>query len=141
MSDEHEKGGFIKGTSHQDCDPKRELTTSVLLIEDETLIRMAIADELRDHGYRVVEGNSAEEGRQVMLADEPISVVITDINLPGASGLNFALWIRKEFPDVNIVTMSGVHEHSAMASAFGHFLAKPFRVEHLIRILKKLEPA
>jgi DNA-binding response OmpR family regulator len=111
--------------------------TSILLVEDDALVRMSIADELRDQGYRVVEGSSAEEGRRFMLADEPISLIVTDVNLPGVSGLDFATWVRREFPDVHLVLMSGRHEHGDEASSLGTFLPKPFALETLANVIGK----
>jgi CheY-like chemotaxis protein len=113
----------------------------VLLIEDEPLVRMYIAEELREEGYRVVEASSAEEARQIMLADEPIAVVVSDITLPGITGLEFAAWLRKEFPDVKMILISALHEHAPAAEAFGEFLSKPFRIERLVALVRLLQPA
>src|SRR3569623_172612 len=110
-------------TPPEDDSLRRKPPVSVLLIEDEALVRMVIGDELRDLNYRVVEAASAEEARQIMLADEPISLVITDINLPATSGLDFSAWVRREFPDVKIVLISGRHEYAVAAKALGRLLA------------------
>lgn len=112
----------------------------MLLIEDEPLIRMTIAEDIREAGYRVLEASTAEEGRQFMLADEPVTVVVTDVNLPGIDGIAFGRWILKEFPDVRIVLTSGIHENAVSARDVGEFLAKPFRTAELVALLRRFAP-
>ena len=57
---------------------------TVLVVEDEVLIRMAIADYLRDCGYRVVEAGNSHEAVRVLKTDVYIDVVFTDVHMPGS---------------------------------------------------------
>jgi DNA-binding NtrC family response regulator len=77
----------------------------VLVVEDEVLVRMAIAQYLRDCGYRVIEAVNGEEAMTV-LADEAagVDVVFTDIEMPGAvDGFGLAKWIRERRPGVDVI--------------------------------------
>ncbi len=112
--------------------------STILVVEDDILIRMAAADHLRDAGHRVLEAADAEEARTLLRASEPIEVVFSDINMPGMDGIRLALWIAKEFPDVKVVLTSGDLRNAAAAGAVTHFLAKPYDLETLSRLIKQL---
>ncbi|GAB2178682.1 response regulator [Dongia sp. agr-C8] len=112
--------------------------STVLVVEDDILIRMAAADHLRDSGYRVLEAADAEEARTLLRASEPIEVVFSDINMPGMDGIKLALWIAKEFPDVKVVLTSGDPRNAAAARAVTHFLEKPYDLDMLGRLMKQL---
>ncbi|MBE7213116.1 MAG: response regulator, partial [Gluconacetobacter diazotrophicus] len=79
---------------------------TVLLVEDDALIRMASADMLRDAGLDVVEADSAEHAETVLAAG-PVSVLVTDINLPGRSGPELAARARQLHPAIGVVFASG----------------------------------
>jgi CheY-like chemotaxis protein len=78
----------------------------VLLVEDDPLIRMASAAMLSDAGFTVIEAGSAEEASQQALRHHP-AVVVTDINLPGASGTELAAMLRSRVHDLPMVFASG----------------------------------
>jgi len=68
----------------------------VLVVEDEILIRAAVAEYLRISGYTVVEAAGATEAIAVFVSGEPIDVVMCDVDLPGPmDGLNLARWINR----------------------------------------------
>ncbi|WP_206684240.1 hybrid sensor histidine kinase/response regulator [Teichococcus aerophilus] len=78
----------------------------VLLVEDDALIRGNSAEMLRDAGFTVIEAGSAEEGAKA-LKDAAIDVIVTDINLPGASGAELVAHARAARSDIGIVFASG----------------------------------
>ncbi len=112
--------------------------STILVVEDEILTRMAAADHLRDCGYRILEAANAEEARTLLRAAEPIEIVFSDINMPGMDGISLAQWIMKEFPDVKVVLTSGDLNNATAASAAAHFLAKPYDLNTLGRLIKGL---
>jgi CheY-like chemotaxis protein len=73
---------------------------TVLVVEDEVLVRLAIAEYLRDCGYRVIEASSADEAILVLQQPElTIDVVFTDIEMPGPmDGFGLAQWTRTNRP-------------------------------------------
>jgi len=78
---------------------------TILIVEDEVLIRMAIAQYLRDCGYRVIEAASGDEALTVLqhLATR-IDVVFSDIEMPGSvDGFGLSKWIRDNRPGLEVV--------------------------------------
>jgi len=100
-------------------DTPPEAPPTVLVVEDEVLIRLAIADYLRACGWRVLEAGSAEEAIRVLLAtDVAVDVVFSDVQMPGAmDGFGLAQWIRANRPDVRVLLTSGAPP--AMAAGAG----------------------
>lgn len=71
---------------------------TVLVVEDDVLVRIDTAEHLRRRGYRVVEAQTADEAVLVIQAGESVMVVFSDIPLPGSlGGLSFAVWLRANF--------------------------------------------
>lgn len=59
---------------------------TVLVVEDEVLIRLLIADELRNQGIHVLEASNADEALTILESELSIEVLFTDIRMPGAAG-------------------------------------------------------
>ena len=90
---------------------------TVLVVEDDVLVRLVIAGYLRECGYRVVEAANAEEALRLLQRDDVrIDVVLTDVEMPGAmDGFALARWLRRERPDVEVV-MAGTPARAADAA-------------------------
>jgi DNA-binding NtrC family response regulator len=78
---------------------------TILIVEDEVLVRWAIADYLQDCGFKVLSASSAEEAidalRQYALE---IDIVFSDVRMPGPmDGFGLAAWIRKHRPEVAVI--------------------------------------
>jgi DNA-binding NtrC family response regulator len=84
---------------------KPEATETILVVEDDVLIRMPIAQYLRDCGYRVIEAVNADEAMTVLLhRDTVVDIVFSDIEMPGSiDGFGLAKWIREHRPGTEIV--------------------------------------
>jgi CheY-like chemotaxis protein len=110
----------------------------ILVVEDEILIRAAVAEYLRNSGYMVVEAADAAEAIAVFTSGEPIDVVMCDVEMPGTmDGLGLARWINRCHPTVPVLLTSG----RGVAIATGKkpcelFIAKPYRLEALAKRLK-----
>ncbi len=128
------------GGANSELHPKNgaHRKSTILVVEDDILIRMAAADHLRDSGHRVLEAADAEEARTLLRASEPIELVFSDVNMNGMDGIRLALWIAKEFPDVKVVLTSGDLRNAAAARAVTHFLEKPYDLDHLGRLIQQL---
>jgi PAS domain S-box-containing protein len=85
----------------------RSAPLRVLLVEDEPLIAMSVADMLSAHGYRVVEARNAAAAQAAFNGAEPIDVVLTDLGLPDMDGEDLAQWFRNQRPGVPIVFSTG----------------------------------
>jgi DNA-binding NtrC family response regulator len=82
-----------------------EAQETILVVEDDVLIRMPIAQYLRDCGYRVIEAVSADEAMSVLLHRETmIDVVFSDIEMPGSvDGFGLAKWIREHRSGMDVI--------------------------------------
>ncbi|MGQ0533050.1 MAG: response regulator transcription factor [Caulobacteraceae bacterium] len=81
----------------------------VLLVEDEVLIRLAMADHLRLCGFKVVEAGSGVEAQELILAGLKIDLVFSDITMPGGiDGVGLAQWMQSTGVDAPVILASGV---------------------------------
>lgn len=102
----------------------------VLLVEDDALIAMAVADLLESLGYEVVEARNAAAAQNAALNGAPIDLALTDLGLPDMDGEDLARWLRAELPGLPIVFATGRSEFqpSPALSAGGptQVVTKPF---------------
>lgn len=116
-------------------DPKRV----VLVVEDEILIRIAIADYLRDVGYSVIESANAQDAIEVVASRVPVDLVFTDINMPGEmDGQSLANWLLAHRPELPVILTSGASKPPGGSTNRRRFIAKPYlagSVEQHIREL------
>ena len=89
-------------------DPEDRAPT-ILLVEDEVLIRMASSDYLQECGFKVLEASSAAEAIAMIQGSEtPIDVVFSDIRMPGEmDGFGLAKWIREHRAGLSVLLTSG----------------------------------
>ncbi|MBI2921063.1 MAG: PAS domain S-box protein [Planctomycetes bacterium] len=118
-------------------------TETVLVVEDEPMVRYTAAAALRRCGYRVLEarqGSSADAMLQPV--DEAVALVVTDLALRGVSGRDVARTAARRWPGVRILFISGHTEtvvlHHLPADLPAAFLAKPFTPEALARKVRQV---
>ena len=114
----------------------------VLLVEDENLIRWAVAETLTDAGHRVIEAPDAATAlRAVGQASEPFDVVLLDFRLPDSDDLSLVERIRQQAPASAIVMMTahGTAQMTEDAKTLGVYevIAKPFDVHLLEEVIVK----
>jgi two-component system, response regulator PdtaR len=111
---------------------------TILVVEDEPLIRMFAAGTLADAGYAVLVAGTGEEALQVIAAGEPLAAVMTDIEMPGRiDGLELARIIDAQWPTIAVVVVSG--QHLPRPDELPHqaqFLTKPYSADRLIDTLE-----
>lgn len=112
-------------------------TRTILLVEDEVLLRLTLAEDLRDAGFRVIEAGTGDEALSILYSDDPVDVVVSDVRMPGSlDGLALARLIRERFPLTKIVSMSGHLPVSEIDHELDGFFAKPFPHQNLIDHIK-----
>jgi CheY-like chemotaxis protein len=134
-----EASGSSYGGAHHGTNPGNgaKHVSTILVVEDDVLVRIDIAGHLRDSGYRVLEAAHAEEARDILRGKEPIEIVFSDINLPGQwKGTDLARWLRREFPDVKVILTSG--ETWFVGNDCDIFVAKPYRPDEVAAHIKRL---
>ncbi len=110
---------------------------TVLLVEDNDLVRGAVIGMLAAHGFPVVAAETAEQGIVEFESNPSVSFAILDMILPGKSGLDLAAELERRRPGFRILYMSGLGDSIAMESiarrAPDMVLIKPFSEEMLIQ--------
>jgi len=112
---------------------------TVLIVEDEPMIRMILADALEEEGYGVLEAETVLEAVAV-LGCNGIDAVITDIDMPGAlSGLDLARFLHASTRTVPIIITSGGHSEADCSLPNGAiFISKPYSIPCMIELLASL---
>ncbi|KAB2964978.1 MAG: PAS domain S-box protein [Thermoanaerobaculia bacterium] len=115
----------------------------VLVVEDEDLIRHLAEQILLDRGYRVISAASAAEALDLVTRfEDEIDLLVTDIVMPGLSGLDLAQRLRRRIPDLRILFMSGYSDspllRAGLAREGAAFLQKPFSADALERRVREL---
>jgi CheY-like chemotaxis protein len=114
-----------------------EAPTRVLVVEDEVLIRLMLADTLREAGCEVVEAASGDEALSVLHAAAGLDVLITDVRMPGRTdGLELASQVRSRKPEMKIIVTSG-HAFCEPGLADG-FLRKPYGMADMVERVRRL---
>jgi len=106
---------------------------TILFVEDEPLVRLDMAEFLRQCGYRVHEAADANEAIEALQAKFIIDLVFTDINLPKEmNGLELAEWVLANRRGVKVLLTTGDMATVDPKSAFGPILAKPYTGRDLL---------
>jgi CheY-like chemotaxis protein len=112
----------------------------ILIVEDELLIRMNAVEMIEEAGFEVIEAASADEAIAILEARLDITVVFTDIQMPGSmDGLKLAAAVRDRWPPVKIVATSGhVKLGPGDLPEGGRFLQKPYSPAEITKTLREL---
>lgn len=113
---------------------------TVLVVEDEMLIRMDIATFLEDEGFIVYEAADADEAIAILNANSDIRVMFTDVDMPGSmDGLKLAAAVRDRWPPVQIIITSGHRELSdELLPVQGRFFSKPYDHSRVIGAIREM---
>ena len=101
---------------------------TILLVEDECIIRMASAAMLEDAGYVVIEATDADDALRTLRHHPEINVVVTDVQMPGTiDGLGLVEILARDYSHIETVIASGrASVNEARRSGAKRFLAKPY---------------
>ena len=112
----------------------------ILLVEDEPIIRMDLADHLETQGFNVVEASSGDRAKELLTAGTPVEALVTDIRMPGMTdGVSLALWTRDHFPNIKIIIVSGATDGVVkQLGDEGQIFPKPYTHEFIVTRIHKL---
>jgi CheY-like chemotaxis protein len=114
------------------------LARTILVVEDEELVRETITAELQDAGFVVLEAETAEQGLE-MLEDKPVGVLFTDIRLPGrADGWELAEKARSLYPNLPVIYATGFSAEQPRFVPKSIFLRKPYLPSAVIGAIEQL---
>jgi two-component system, response regulator PdtaR len=112
---------------------------AILLVEDEILIRLVVAEELAEAGFRVIQAANGDEAVKILQSSIPLDLVMTDVRMPGSvDGLRLAALVRAGWPELKIVMMSGHLLGPPPDLQVDLFLSKPYRISSAIEKVKQL---
>jgi DNA-binding NtrC family response regulator len=111
-----------------------ESDQSVLIVEDEPLIRDLCADVFKQAGYRVVEAETGDAALEILNSGENVAAVVSDIRMPGAiDGLALRAVVGQRWPTIKFLLTSGHRlEKPESLQDRDVFLPKPYRFLRLV---------
>jgi CheY-like chemotaxis protein len=119
-----------RGSQHS-ANEKTFKDATVLLVEDDDLIRLTTAEMLSDIGCKVKEASTAQEALKI-LDEQPVDILLTDVGLPGVSGLQLARDVYARRPDLCLVLATGDSGVKSEAVRLGAiFIVKPYTPQSL----------
>ena len=118
-------------------------TPTILLVEDSDIIRNVVKEALRRRGYEVLIATNAEEARAYFQQkSSDISLLISDIQLPDANGIDLARQFQQQIPDLKMVLMSGLGfpelNETGLQEGRITFLQKPFTMDEFWQKVESL---
>lgn len=139
-------GSALTDSSSSDSDalpsPNGSTPASVLLVEDDFLLRTVSAGTLADLGYRTYEVSDADQALSVLATNREIQVLITDVNLPGMDGKTLAAEARRIRPEIRVLFVTGysrkIVKDIDLTDGVTGYLSKPFQHRDLDRALRRL---
>lgn len=120
-------------------------TSTVLLVEDEVLLREGVQEMLEAHGFDVLVAGDGLEALE-LLQQTPVSVVVTDLVMPNMNGVDFISQVQQQFPQLPVIVASGSPgsvmtrlgiETIQVAGAIASIM-KPFKGVELVALIKQV---
>jgi two-component system cell cycle sensor histidine kinase/response regulator CckA len=115
-------------------------TGTVLLVEDEPMVRTVAERALTRHGYKVISADNGEEALDILAREEEIALLVSDVVMPGMDGPAMVREARKSRPQLPILFISGYAEEQLRKSIDLDkvaFLPKPFSVQELAEAARR----
>jgi PAS domain S-box-containing protein len=115
---------------------------TVLVVEDEPVVRGVILEMLHEEGYRTLEAVDGPSGMRILRTNGRVDLLITDVGLPGMNGRQLADQARETRPGLKILFVTGYAESVAISDAFlqpgMEMITKPFDLDHLSRRVRAM---
>ncbi|HEC12462.1 MAG TPA: response regulator [Acidiferrobacteraceae bacterium] len=110
----------------------------VLIVDDEESVRVMVAAMIKPDGYNVTEAASGAEACDAC-KESPVDLIITDIVMPEKNGIDLIRYVKKEYPDIAVIAISGGggiegrYDYLEIARLVGadNILKKPFELREL----------
>jgi CheY-like chemotaxis protein len=117
------------------------LPARVLVVEDEFLIRLTLVEALSDEGFVVLEADTGEAALSILQSDASISLLLTDIQLPGSlNGNTLVTKARETLPNLPVIFMTGRLDPAddARRSERDVFISKPYTLIDICQAAKRM---
>jgi CheY-like chemotaxis protein len=116
--------------------------TSILVVDDESLLRMMAVDIFEEAGFTVFEAGSGAQGAQMLADNRSIDGLFTDVEMPGpVSGLDLAQMTHELYPNIAIMVVSGrITPAEGDLPPGAKFVSKPYDTEVILNLFGGLMP-
>ena len=118
-----------------------ERRETLLVVEDEAILRMLVAQFLRNEGYEVFEAEDGGEGIRRYLEGGPFDLLLVDLNLPVCSGVEVCRQVKRRCPEQKVMICSAAivreNEDALVKLGVDHFLTKPYHPENLLAHIRR----
>jgi CheY-like chemotaxis protein len=126
----------------EDADDNAEGTETILIAEDEAILRPLLAKMLESHGYATIVAGNTEEAIEIVKSQgDEIDLLLTDLIMPGMTGRELADRVRTHSPEIRVVFMSGYAGDTVTRSGAleldAAFVEKPFSAHELGRKVRE----
>jgi DNA-binding NtrC family response regulator len=116
----------------------------IFIVDDERIVRVTTADDLRDAGHNVMEFSSAQAALQHLSeTDSEVDIILTDLKMPNIDGLEFLARVKKINPDIVVLLMTA---HATVQTAVEamklgayDYISKPFNIEELLLTIERIK--
>ena len=117
-----------------DCNCRMGEIETVLIVDDNDLVRTLVCAQVQSAGYRVLEAESPAAALELARCCGNVDVVLTDLAMPGGGGVALVAALQNRHPALRALFMSGFTD----ARVPGSFIAKPFSAAELLDALRRL---
>jgi two-component system chemotaxis response regulator CheY len=120
------------------------MAKNILIVDDSESIRAVVSIALRSEGYNVIIGEDGQHGLELLLENESVNLIISDLNMPRMDGITFLKEVRKleKFKYLPILILTTESQESkkmeAKNSGATGWIIKPFVKEKLLAVVKKV---
>ncbi|NTF31117.1 PAS domain S-box protein [Rhizobium skierniewicense] len=131
------------GAEQQPPAPQSSGNETILVVDDEPLVRMFAVEQLEDLGYTVLEADDGPSALAILNSERPINLLVTDVGLPnGMNGRQLAEAARLSRPDLGVLFITGYAENAVLNHGHlehgMHVMTKPFQTDLFARKVKDL---
>jgi CheY-like chemotaxis protein len=114
---------------------------TVLVAEDDKLIRTIFAEIVEGEGFDVVEADNGQRALDIVTSRK-IDMIISDMKMPVMNGFDLLVAVKKSHPEIPVTVITGFNseylEADAMAAGADAYITKPFRVDDVSETLRKM---
>ena len=114
---------------------------SLLLVEDEQVLRTLVAEFLRNEGYDVLEAADGGEGVRLYLDEGPFDLLLVDLRMPVMTGVEVCRRVKQQNPGQKVMVCSAAivkeSEDALRAVGVDHYLTKPYHPENLLAHIRQ----
>ena len=118
--------------------PQQSGTETILVVDDEEMLRHFVSRVLAAQGYQVVKAADGEDALAVLERhDGEVDLIVTDVVMPRLGGAALVERVRQEFPQLPVVFMSGLSDRATLPDGEWDTLAKPFGRKELVTTVRR----